>query len=485
MDRRGEPRPRVSSRARPLFVGIDIGTTLTKAGIVDLEGAEVAHAAVPTIWRREATGGHALPEQLLASVVAATAQVLAVAPVGEIAGVGVTSMAETVVLSDRDGAAVGPAIAWHDVRATAEFAEMRRELGVERIGAVTGLGTSQIPTIATVAWLVRNRAEVRDATIAACVAEWIVARLGGDVAAEASLASRTGALAIEGRTWWTDALDWAGVSREFFPPVRCAGSPFGRVRGAPAGLERIEGAVLTVAGHDHLCAAVGIGAAHPRQVMDSCGTAEALLRAVPAEPGRELGAGLSLGIEVGCHVLAGHDALVGGLALGLNLMPVLERLGVASEHGSTALDAPALALHDSPGVTTAPAAVAELRARLDPQASGSTEPARMWRDAVAAAVAGSRRLLDGLERLGGPVEEVRVSGGWSRNTLLRQLKQEVFPPLCFPLVDEGGIRGAALLAGLAAGMFAGATDFPEPALEHGGPPQRLRDGVTDHAPATR
>ena len=60
------------------------------------------------------------------------------------------------------------------------------------------------------------------------VADWVVHSLGGEQVAEASLASRTGALSLAGRRWWAEGLEWAGVSPDLFPPVVQAGEPAGR-----------------------------------------------------------------------------------------------------------------------------------------------------------------------------------------------------------------------------------------------------------------
>jgi sugar (pentulose or hexulose) kinase len=488
------------TQGRSLFVGIDVGTTLTKAGVVDLKGTELAHAAVPTIWQREPTGGHARPDDLFAGAVAAISEVLEKVPAGDVLGVGVTSLAETVVLVDRGGSAVGPAIAWYDGRAADDHAQLRSDFGAERFGQATGLGTSQIPTIATLRWIMRNVADARRATSVLSVAEWVVYRLGGDLAAEASLASRTGALSVATRQWWTEALDWAGVRHTIFPEVRWAGASFGRAHDLPRGLERLEGTALTVAGHDHPCASVGIGVSQQSQVMDDCGTAEALVRAVPMRPDLDLAAGLPLGIMVGCHVLPGHYSMMGGFPFGLELIHVLDQFGVASHHGLTDLDAPALALGllqasvtvgptgvtvGSTGVTVGPTGSSPI---FTPERAGgktSVEPERAWWGAVASAVAGSRLLLDALERLGGPIAEVRMSGGWSRNPLLMTLKSEVFPELSYPVVKEAGTRGAALLASLTAGAYSDVVEFPETELELISPLSLGRGATTQRrAPST-
>jgi sugar (pentulose or hexulose) kinase len=441
--------------SRPLLVGIDVGTTLTKAGIVDLNGCELGHEATPTIWKTTATGAETTGEDLFAAVVAALTKVLASASSGEIVGVGVTSMAETAVLLDASGRVVGPSPAWHDVRASEEFAALRAVFGARELGRRTGLHMRPVPTIANLRWLIANVPVTRHAVRALSVAEWIVHALGGDAAAEASLASRTGALSVASRAWWSEVLDWAGVPTTIFPAVRQAGAPWGRVHGVPTSCDRLIGAVLTVAGHDHLCASIGVGAIDESQVTDDCGTAEALVRAVPAAADRDLGTGVEQAITTGWHVLDGHYALLGGAPFGLELVSVLDRLGATSDDGLTSLDARALALDET---LTHPE---ERRRLLNPGAViGDDSPEQAWWSAVAATVVRSRRFVDHLEHLDGPVSEVRVSGGWSRNPLLRRLKAATFPNSVYPAVSEAGIRGAAMLAGLAAGYFQDVTEFP-------------------------
>lgn len=460
------------SARQPLLVGIDVGTTVTKAGLVDVQGRELAEAAVPTPWEHTATGAEVDPDALFSSVRRALAELLERAPAGAVVGCGVTSMAETVVLLDASGRPTGPAIAWHDTRAEREHDELLSEFG-DAFGSTTGLGTSQIPTVATLRWLTRHSPDSRRAVRAFSVAEWVVHALGGDDAAEASIASRTGAFAVATRRWWKEAIRWAGAPDSLFPPVRQAGSSFGEVRGIE-GLEPLRGAVLTVAGHDHLCASVGNGVTRPSQVMDSCGTAEALLRSVESHRAPDPGAGLDLGIETSCHVLPESFALLGGLALGLVLMPLLETLGVHAEHGRTPLDDEALAveldgaseLSDAGGPVPHVGSLRSTGAAAGwPVPRPGEPPAHTWRRALERSVAGSRRLLDGLELLGGPVSEVRLSGGWAANPVLRSLKAAAFEHPVYPKVDEAGVRGAALLAGVAAGSFSGVGDLPAPALD--------------------
>lgn len=436
---------------RALLAGIDVGTTRIKAGLVDVAGRERGHASVPTRWRRLATGAEADPDDFLHSARQVLAELLAAAPPGEILGVGVTSMAETAILLDAAGRAIGPAVAWFDRRAAADYRQMSADLSAAEIGRRTGLTPGQIPTIATLHWLARQYPALGQARQVLSVAEWVVYGLGGSAAAEASLASRTGALSVAQRDWWPDAVGWAGLAGSIFPQIRAAGTSWGRVSGqvagAAAGLGRLAGAVLTVAGHDHVVASVGSGVTNRRQATDSCGTAEALIRPLAAGAGVDPAAGIPDGISTGWHVLPGHYCLLSGLRLGIDFIPLLEQLGAPAAHGRTALDEPVLAVLDG----------AQDARDLRPAA-------QQWYAALQETVHRAAHSLHRLERLGGPIAEVRISGGWAANPVLRRLKAASFPSPVYPDIAEAGIRGAALLAGLAAGAYPSARAFPPPPL---------------------
>jgi sugar (pentulose or hexulose) kinase len=447
---------------QPLLIGVDVGTTRVKAGLIDLDGRELGRAAVPTVWHGRPSGAEARPEDFAEAAREVLAALLAGAPAGEILGVGITSMAETAVIIDADGRAVGPAVAWYDRRAESDLAEMEAEFARAEIDRRTGLGSGPIPTVAMLRWLTRAHPQLARAANALSVAEFVVHSLGGAIAAEPSLASRTGALDIERRQWWPEVIRWAGIPDTFFPDLRPAGASWGRVRATNGPLERLAGAALTVAGHDHLVAAVGSGVTTAGQVMDSCGTAEALVRAIPADGAGDPARGLSRGIATGWHVLPGHYCLLAGLPLGIDLTPMLERLNASHHGGRASLDAAALAALNGGPVEGE-----------DPAAAGR------WLSALRDTVTRASAALRALEDLGGPIAEVRVSGGWAANPVLRRLKTEAFSNTVYPLVTEAGARGAALLAGVTAGALHSVEAFPAAPVsdephEHEPPLRRAR-----------
>jgi sugar (pentulose or hexulose) kinase len=440
-----------------LLVGIDVGTTLCKAAVVRAgDGTEVAHGAVRTPWAPVPTGAELAPERLLEAALAATAAALAQAPDGPVAGVGVTSMAETGVLLDRAGRPVAPAIAWHDARGEAEAARLAADLGAERFSARTGLPVRPLWSIAKYAWLRANRPEVTAAVRWLGVAEWVVHGLGGEQVAELSLASRTGLLDRDRRAWWEEARAWAEAPPGLLADLVQAGSPAGRAGGR---LPRLAGATLTVAGHDHLSAAVGAGATRPGDLFDSCGTAEALVSAVPPPVApTDVGRLVAAHVTVGWHVLPDRHALLGSSRAGLALRRFLALLGV-DDQAREALDRAAAAVPPGSGGLTVGDVFGE-RSALE-GIGADPAPALVWRAALEAVAERAAELRAHIESVAGPSRRLVLAGGWARNPAARSVKRAVLGPFDWPPVTEAGARGAALLAGVAAGRFAGIDDLPD------------------------
>jgi len=442
--------------SRPLLVGVDVGTTTCKAAVVSAEGTELSHGAVPIAWRSAPTGVEIDPRALVDASLNAAERALAQAPEGPVLAVGITSMAETCALLGPDGEPRAPAIAWHDLRGQHEAAAMADALGADNFAVRTGLPASPLCTLAKYRWLRDHLAEAREGTRLLSVAEWVVHRLGGEQLAELSLASRTGALDREAGDWWSEALDWAEVPAGLFPRVAPAGTPAGR---ASCG-GRLEGAVLTVAGHDHLCAAVGAGVVATSELFDSCGTAEALIQAVRPPVGPDdVRMGLEGHVTCGWHVVPGLQALLGAQRAGLGLQRFLDLLGVGPERREQ-LEAAGVAAPPGAGGLVVEQADTE-RAVLS-GIGRRPSPGLVWRAAAEAVTARSAELIGTIERIAGPAARIAVAGGWAHSATLRAAKAFRLGQLDYPPVVEAGARGAALVAGCAAGLYPGVAAVPRP-----------------------
>jgi sugar (pentulose or hexulose) kinase len=438
-----------------LLLGIDVGTSACKAAVVDAAGAELAHGQAPTPWRRDSAGAEVDPGALLDAALEAARAAIANGPGGRIAGIGVTSMAETGVLLDGAGRPLAPAIAWYDPRGAEEAGALAEALGRARFVRTTGLAVLELCTAPKLRWLAERRPETRAARRWLNVAEWVVRGLGGDEVTELSLASRTGLLDLAAKAPFAEALEWAGFGADLLPERVLAGTPAGTVGDA---LPDASGAVLTVAGHDHLTAGVGVGVVAPGDVLDSCGTAEALVRVVAPPLGPDaIEAAVAGDVSVGWHVAADRHALLGGLWSGLALREVLDALG-AGDAGRPELDAGALAT--APG--DVPAIELDVRSleRRPLDLPDGVPPERIWRAALEAAVSGAESELAHIESVAGPRRRLVVTGGWSRDEAFVAAKAARLGPLERPPVVEAGCRGAALLAGVAAGIFESADALP-------------------------
>ena len=239
------------------------------------------------------------------------------------------------------------------------------------------------------------------------VAEWIVLGLGGEARPEASLASRTGFYDLHTGRAWAPAMRGRtrrraraaarpARARRTWADAPASGTPHGHEADACA--REARGAVLAVGGHDHAAAAVGAGAAGEGDVLDSCGTAEAILRATaPLDPATVAPRGRD-GFTVGRHALPGRYVLQGAFWSGEQLQAVIDGYGDAL-------------------------------------------------DGVPAGARGGRRggadILARMEALAGPCRRLVVTGGWSDRPEVREVKRRHLGP--FEHVAEGfaGCRGAA------------------------------------------
>jgi sugar (pentulose or hexulose) kinase len=438
-----------------LLLGVDVGTSACKAAVVDSDGAERAHGQSITPWRRVPTGAEVDPEALFEAAVAAGRAALARAPDGRIRAVGVTSMAEAGALLDGRGRPLAPAIAWHDARGQEEARQLAADLGADRFVETTGLPASPLCSLAKLRWLARHGLGMQSASRWLSVAEWVVRRLGGHDVAELSLASRTGLLHLAARAPFGDALAWAGLPGELLGELVPAGTPAGTAD-APE-MPEVDGAVLTVAGHDHLVAGAGVGVVAPGDVLDSCGTAEALVRVVaPPLEADLVRRSVSGGVTVGWHLAEQRQALLGGIWSGLALQEILDALGVG-EAGRAKLSAGALAT----AAAVAPPLQLELHSleRRPPTLPSSVAPEQIWRGAIDLVAAEVRAVLAHIEAVAGPRRRLVVTGGWARDEAVLASKASL-GAVAAPPVVEAGARGAALLGGVAAGMFESVDTLP-------------------------
>lgn len=444
-------------RYADVLVGLDIGTTNCKAMVVGADGRCLGIGSTPTPWNRTPTGAEASAEAFLDAVLGAVSAALGAAgQPGPVRGVGLAGLAESGVLLDAAGKPCAPVIAWYDSRGEAYVDQLREESGGPDFSATTGLSLTSRPSLFKYRWLAADRgigAGVRWLS----VPEWVGHALGGAPVSEASLAGRTGFFDVLDARPATSLLDWAGAPATLLGEFVQPGRSTGVVRADVPGL---AGAAITIAGHDHLAVGVGAGATGTGDLLDSCGTSEALVRSLGAELSREdlIGA-VDLGLHVGRHVLADRLQLMVGLQSGIGMWRFLKLMGYDAAD-LPELDRAALAVQpgpNSPVVDDIWTPYATLR-----NVDYEPVPAQVWRAAVEAVQRRAVVLKERLETVAGPTRRIVATGGGLDSEAVRVLKRRLLGEYVVPPVREAGARGAAIFAAMAAGMVAAPDELAPP-----------------------
>jgi sugar (pentulose or hexulose) kinase len=205
--------------ATGVVIGLDLGTTSSKAMVRDLAGREVALVAARTPWTTVHGGTQTTADALLALAVdvlveavgAAERQIGAV----RVLGVGLAGLGESGVLLDAAGEPCAPVIAWFDKRGGRELEVLGATApAVQReFAGRTGLPWDSQASFAKLLWLQSAGYPLTAAHRWSSVPEWVVHRLGGDLVREPSLASRTGLVDQGSGDVWEAGLWAAGLPR--------------------------------------------------------------------------------------------------------------------------------------------------------------------------------------------------------------------------------------------------------------------------------
>lgn len=455
----------------PLLLGLDIGTSRLKALLVDEAGEGQALAAVPTPFAAGAAG----VEMTVDSLRSALADVLVAlgAARSRVAAVGVAGVAESGAPVDGRGRALAPVIAWHDPRGAEVVARIEERLGAW-LPTRVGQRLRPVSSAAKLGWLLDHGVEGMATWLG--VPELCLFQLTATPATEHSLASRTGWYDVTERRYLPEVAEVCGFPPHVLPPVLPAGAVMGRVGDEAArwaGLPR--GIPVTVAGHDHLAGAEGVGAGD--DAFNSVGTAETVLRRCSVPPDLEEALALRIAVSVrpggeGWCLLASAaraGSVLERAARALGRSPA-ELDELAARAGTGSGDGAASAGDGDAARGAAHELVDRLRAGENVDLSGAP-PGEVWAGLLGALAARTAEAYERTTRLAGPAPRVVAFGGGSRSGAWMREKAAVLPvPLFAAAVAEAVAWGAAVTAGVAAGWWGHVVDRPSPVLEPVPPP---------------
>jgi xylulokinase len=452
-------------------LGIDVGTTGTKALLVDTLGRVVARAVKEYPLHTPRPGwAEQEPADWWRGTVESIREVMAAsgARPEEVRGLGLSGQQHGSVFLDKDHQVLREALLWCDQRTAAQCAWIHDTIGFDKVieetlnPVLTGF---QAPKIL---WLRDNEPQLyQRLRMILLPKDYVRFRLSGQFATEVSDAAGTSLLNVGKRQWSEVMLSGLGLTTDMLPKVYespVASAVICETAAAETGLR--AGTPIAGGGGDNACSAVGNGVIEEGIVAVSVGTSGTVFA-----PMREPKMDPRLRVHTFCHAVPGQWHAMGVmLAAGGSLRWFRDTLAgeEKAEAASRGLDPyevitakAATAPIGSEGLIFLPYLTGERTPHADPNARGvfmglglRHTKAHLARAVMEGVSYGLRDSLEILREMKLPLNEVRNTGGGSRSAFWRQMLSDVFrTPLLGMAIDEGAAFGAALLGGVAGGVW--------------------------------
>jgi xylulokinase len=434
----------------PTLVGLDVGTTGVKALALAPDGGVLATATrVYALSTPRPGWAEQDPDDWWRAAEAALAEVSAGR---EVVGIGLSGQMHGLVVLDDAGRVIRPAILWNDQRTARECAEIEERLGAERLIALTGNRALTGFTAPKLLWLRRHEPDAyARITQVMLPKDYVRLRLTGEWAIDASDASGTLLLDVARRDWSGEVLEALELPRVWLPPVV----------ESPDGAGTFAATPVAAGAGDQPAAAVGVGATAPGTLSVVLGTSGVVLGSLPAyahDPEAR--------VHAFCHAVPETWQAMGVMLSAAGSLRWLRDV-VAPNVPFDRLVAEAGAWPPgAEGLLFLPYLAGERTPHADPDARGAFVGLELRHDrgalvrAVLEGVAfGLRDSLDLLREVGVDARVARASGGGARSRDWLQIVASVLGlPLELTESEEGSAFGAALLGGVAGGVFTDVAD---------------------------
>ena len=429
----------------PTLVGLDVGTTGVKALAISADGEVVAKAEEEYPLSTPRPGwSEQDPEDWWRATEAALARLGTEGAVG----IGLSGQMHGLVALDGGERVLRPAILWNDQRTAAECAEIEERVGLARLIELTANRALTGFTAPKLLWVRNNEPDVY-ARIAHVLLpkDYVRLRLTGERAIDVADASGTLLFDVSARRWSDGVLEALEVPAAWLPPA---------LESPAVSAETGDGVPVAAGAGDQAAGAVGVGVAEAGPVSVVLGTSGVVFAALPG-----YAADREARVHTFCHAVPDAWHAMGVMLSAAGSLRWF-RDAFAAGASFDALTAEAERWPPgAEGVSFLPYLAGERTPHADPNARGAFVGLSLRHDrgALARAVLEGvayalRDSLELLRALGLTPEVGRVSGGGSRSGLwLRILASVLGIPLERTIVEEGAAYGAALLGGVAGGVF--------------------------------
>ena len=450
------------------LLGIDVGTGGTRALVIDEAGRIAASTTVEHAAFASPQTGWA--EQEAGDWWRATCEaVRAVLAQGEVRGadikcIGFSGQMHGATLLDQHGAVLRPAIIWCDGRTDQQCRELTEQIGAERLIDLTSNPALAGFTLPKLLWVKKHEPEVWERARSVLLPkDYVRWKLTGTRATDVADASGTLLFDVQQRRWSSAMLEHTELNVSLLPAVFESQEVCARVsaEGARAtGL--MEGTPVVAGAGDQAAGAVGLGIVRPGAVSATIGTSGVVFAATD-RPALDVHGR----VHTFCHAIPNRWHVMGVTqSAGLSLRWFRDRFGMLSKHTESdpyqsLMAEAALAPVGADGVIWLPYLMGERTPHLDPHAraaliglTASHTRAHIIRAILEGVAFSLRDTMTIFSEMNVPVENIRLGGGGARAALWRQIQADVYGRMVeLAEAEEGAAFGAALLAGVGAGVW--------------------------------
>ncbi len=465
------------------YLGLDIGTSGTKALLVSEDGQPVASDTqeYPLLTPRP-QWAEQNPQDWWDGCVAATRNVLQKAGIGgeAVAGIGLSGQMHGSVFLDRNGQVLRPALLWCDQRTQAECDWIAAQVGRDNLVKYISNPVLTGFTAPKIVWLRNHEPDVY-AQVAQVLLpkDYIRYKLTGAYATEVSDASGTALFDVVNRRWSDEVLAAADIPRAWMPECAESQEITAHVSAEAAALTGLAaGTPVAGGGGDQAAGAVGSGIVEAGIVSSTVGTSGVVFAysdAPVVDPG--------LRVHTFCHAVPGKWHTMGVvLSAGGSLRWLRDTFfqpegavgrTIGEDPYSLMAKGAATAPPGSEGLIFLPYLTGERTPYPDADARGvffgitlrhhRQHFARAVLEGVAFALNDTFEIFG---ELGIPISQVRASGGGAKSPVWRQIHADVTGHEHVTLsVDEGPALGAALLAAVGTGAYSSVADACRAAIQ--------------------
>ena len=428
------------------LVGLDVGTTGVKALRISAEGEVLARAEEEYPLSTPQPGwAEQDPEDWWRAAGAALAQVGGT----RVAGIGLSGQMHGLVALDEAGRVLRPAILWNDQRTGEECAEIESLLGLRDLVRLTGNRALPGFTAPKLRWLRKHEPDMY-ARIAHVLLpkDYVRLRLTGKHATDVTDASGTLLFDVARRGWSEEVVQALEIPGDWLPAA---------LESATVSGETADGVPVAAGAGDQAAGALGVGVDRPGPLSVVLGTSGVVFAALPGYATDADGR-----VHAFCHAVPGGWHAMGVMLSAAGSLGWLRSIVAPGEPADETIFEANSWPPGVEGLTFLPYLAGERTPHVDPNARGAFTGLSLRHDrgalvrAVLEGVAfGLRDSLELLHGLGVEPASARVSGGGARSELWLRIVASVLElPLERTAAEEGAAFGAALLGGVASGVFA-------------------------------